>query len=189
MCSARSFSEPSNRSSSPASGLVEPAIGLVKGTSGTGHQVSGEQRRALRLLFQGGDSLPLVGLTCRMIHFEDIYRASRSVGERVEAGAEDHVLAGLADQLLGQPGPDRHLGSGAGEHEVVAVQPVVGDQLVGPVAQQPLGQGVGEDVRLVVDDEVGGPGGGRGQCAGTGLVLHAAEATSVLRKSYHTGRN
>jgi hypothetical protein len=37
---------------------------------------------------------------------------------------------------------------------VLAVQAVVRDQLVGPFGEQRLGQWVGEEVRLIVDDEV-----------------------------------
>ncbi|GAA2837458.1 hypothetical protein HD593_004021 [Nonomuraea rubra] len=77
--------------------------------------------------------------------------------ERVEPRAEHHVLLEtVAEQALGVGGAGGHLGAGAGEHHVVAVRAVVADELSGLAAQQGRGQGVAEEVRLAVHDEVDG---------------------------------
>ena len=44
-----------------------------------------------------------------------------------------------------------------------AVRPVIADEFVRLLAEQRGGQVIGEDDRLVIDDQVGGPGGGRHQ--------------------------
>ena len=93
---------------------------------------------------------------------------SGAVGERVQARAQDHVLADPAADaggqlVFGEPAPAEHLGPGAGQHQVGAMRPVLADEFLRPLAEQRGGQLIGEDDRLVIDDQVGGAGGGRGQ--------------------------
>ena len=59
-----------------------------------------------------------------------------------------------------------------------AVRPVIADEFIRLLAQQRGGQFVGEDDRLVIDDQVGGAGGGRGQ---GGLAGQIPGLLSVLR--------
>ena len=44
-----------------------------------------------------------------------------------------------------------------------AVRPVIADEFIRLLAEQRGGQLIGEDDRLVIDDQVGGAGGGRRQ--------------------------
>jgi hypothetical protein len=60
---------------------------------------------------------------------------------------------------------------------VLAVRPVIADELVGLLAKQGCRQAVFEDKGWPVDDEVGRAGGRRGKCglARQVLYLHAAD--------------
>ena len=57
------------------------------------------------------------------------------------------------------------------------VRPVESDELTGPLAEHGLGQCVGEDERLVVDDQVGSSRGRRRERGHAGLSV-----------SYHVGQ-
>jgi hypothetical protein len=69
----------------------------------------------------------------------------------------------VGEAFFGVPAAAGHLRSGAGQHEVLAMGTVVGDQLLGLRAEQGLGQWVDEDQWRPVDDEMGCAGGGCGQ--------------------------
>ena len=70
--------------------------------------------------------------------------------------------------ILGEPAPAERLGPGAGQHQMGAVRPVIADEFLRLLAEQRGGQLVGEDDRLVIDDQVGGPGGGCGRAVWLG---------------------
>ena len=121
-----------------------------------------------------------------MIDLEDPGRTPvggiRAVGERVEARAEDHVLAhAVADAggqvSLGEPAAAEHLGPGAGQHQVRAVGSVIADEFAGPLTEKGGRQMIGEDDGLAVHDQVGGAGcgGGQGGLAGQMTGFHAAD--------------
>ncbi len=60
-----------------------------------------------------------------------------------------------------------------------AMSAVVADELIGPISQQLVRQSVGEDPRLVVDDQMRGPRGGgheRG-LAWFSIVIHTKDTT------------
>ncbi len=119
-----------------------------------------------------------------MVDFKDAdFRRQRgAVGERVEAGAQDHVLGDVplhraGQAVLGVPAPASHLRPGGGQHQVSGVPPMVVDELVRLLAEQGRGQLVSEDAGRLVDDEVGRAGGRRHERRLTRqvLYLHAAE--------------
>ncbi len=60
-----------------------------------------------------------------------------------------------------------------------AVLPVVADELVGPLAEHGLGQGIGEDRGLAVDEQMSGACGRRGKSGQAGLSVsyHARKIT------------
>jgi hypothetical protein len=107
-----------------------------------------------------------------------------AAGEGIQARAEDDVLAEATpgarrEPVLGVTAPAGHLRPGAGEYGVGAVCPVVLDELVGPLTEHGLGQGIGEDHRLMVDDQMSGARGRRheGGDAGLSIGYHARKIT------------
>ena len=121
-----------------------------------------------------------------MVDFEDpdLARQPGPPGEGVQAGAEHNVLADAAPDAVGQavlgvPAAAGDLGSRAGQDRVATVRPVEFDELIGPLAEHGHGQRIGEDGRVVVDDQVGGPRGRRGErgLAGLSVSYHARQIT------------
>jgi hypothetical protein len=121
-----------------------------------------------------------------MVDFEDAQLTGQiaAVGEGIQARAENDVLAdappdAVRETVLGVTAPAGHLRPGGGEHRMGAVRPVVADELVGPLAEHALGQGIGEDHRLVVDAQMSGACGRRheGGQAGLPVNYHARKTT------------
>ncbi len=121
-----------------------------------------------------------------MVDFEDPDLAGQlgPAGEGVQAGAEQHVLADAAADAVGQAVlgvavAAGGLGPGAGQDRVRAMRPVESDELIRPLAEHGLGQRIGENGRVVVDDQVGGPRGRRGKRgqAGLSVCYHAGQIT------------
>jgi hypothetical protein len=131
-------------------------------------------------------SLPSLG--GRVVHLEDPAFPARTVGEGVQAGAEDDVLVDAGhrgEPVLGVAAAGGHGRPRTGEHGMVAMQAVVADELLGTVTQKLVREGVGEDHRRLVDDEVGRTrrGGHESRVAGNLVIHHADEAT--LAFAYH----
>ena len=126
-----------------------------------------------------------------MVDFEypDLARQPGPAGKGIQAGAEHDVLAdtapdGVGQAVLGVPAAAADLGPGAGQDRMGPVRPVESDELTGPLAEHGLGQRVGEDGRVVVDDQVGGPRGRRGERGQAGLSVsyHAGQITINFRQ-------
>ena len=127
-------------------------------------RVPGEVDRDERQAVGRRPNPALVVLGGRVVDLEHLEAAGqrRPVRERVQASAEDDVLAHPAPNRAGQTvfgvaAPAGDLRPGPGQHRMRPVRPVVLDELLGSVAQHGPGQGVGEDRRVVVDDQVRGP--------------------------------
>jgi hypothetical protein len=129
---------------------------------------------------------PLPVLRRRMVDLEDPDPPGqrRPPGEGIQARAEQDVLSdappdAVGQAVLGVAAAAGHLRPGAGQDRVRAVRPVVGDELLGPFAQHGLGQRIGENYRGVVDDQVGGPRGRRGERGKARLSVsyHACQIT------------
>jgi hypothetical protein len=89
-------------------------------------------------------AFPLLGTRVVDLEHNDVGRAL-AVGKRIETRAEDDVLVDASscrgrDMLLGEPAPHHDLGAGAGEHRVIAAQPVVVQKFVRVGAEQDLGR-------------------------------------------------
>ena len=151
--------------------LAEPAAQLVA------LEIHGHEAHAVRLRDPGRRELlafPL--LAGGVIDLEDPDRRLRPVAERVEAGAQDHVLGEASAEaggqlVLGEPAPAEHLGPGARQHQVGTVRPVIADEFIRLLTEQRGGQPIGEDDRLAIDDQVGGAGGGCHQGGLAGPIL------------------
>jgi len=113
--------------------------------------------------------------------------AAAPVGERVEAGAEDHVLGdapacGAGERVLGIPAAAGHLDPGARKHRVRPVARVVAEQLFGSLPQQRRRERVGEYHRLAVDNKMRGTRGRGGQRGEARLsILHGSRGYSHFR--------
>jgi hypothetical protein len=89
----------------------------------------------------------------------------------------DPVRDGAGEPVLGVAAPAGHLRPGTGKYRVAAVRPVKADELVGALAEHGHGQGIGEDRRIIVDDQMSGA---RGRCHQGGQA--------GLSACYHTSR-
>ncbi len=154
--------------SNPA--CVEPA------GQGVALEIQGHEAHAVRHGDPGrreAIAFPLLG--AGVIDLEDRGRQFGAVGKRVQARAEDHILAHAVAHaggqvVLGETAPAEHLSPGAGQHEVRAVRPVIAKEFLCPLTEQGGRELIGEDDRLAVDEQVGGPGSGGGQGRLAGLV-------------------
>jgi hypothetical protein len=114
-------------------------------------------------------------------------QAAAPVGERVQAGPEDHVLGdatagGAGERVLGVPAAAGDLRPGARKHRVRSVARVVAEQLFGPLPQQRQRERVGEYHRLAVDNEVRGTRGRRHQRGEARLsILHGSRGYNHFR--------
>ncbi len=102
------------------------------------------------------------GLALALLHVGQVHLehgdAPAAVGEGVEPRADEDVLAhaGSGEQVLREPGADRGLHARRAQHRVRRVGAVVADRRVTVGAEEACGEGVREQVRCVVDDEVRG---------------------------------
>jgi isopenicillin N synthase-like dioxygenase len=150
-------------------------------------QVSRHERDPVRHRHPRGReraALPVLG--SRVIDLEHpdpaaACQAAAAVGERVQAGPEDHVLGdapadGAGERVLGVPAAAGDLRPGAREHRVRPVARVVAEQLFGPLPQQRRRERVGEYHGLAVDNEVRGTRGRRHHRGQARLsILHGSQ--------------
>ena len=159
------------------SGRIESGLDETAGQRSSFEIKRDEADGARRRDPRGGKTRALPFLGQRVIDLEDpdLARQFGAVGERVKAGAEDHILGDAAPHAMGEPvfcvaASARNLRSGASKDDVRAMGAVVTDELIGPIAEQCRRHGVDEDPGVIVDDQMGSAGSGGGECGIARLV-------------------
>lgn len=80
------------------------------------------------------------------------------IGERIQPGAQNHILVytgiGAKEPVFGEPAAAHRLGAGAGQDGMGTVEVVIGQEFLGALAEEGRGEGVGEDDRLSVEEQM-----------------------------------